>query len=567
MEEYRSGFLIMIMMVLVLLVGGTLLHNWGQAALENEPMSLLKSFEFVTQTMTTVGYGQEAGWNHPLMYVLAVTIQLAGISIVFMSIPVVVTPWLENRLQTEPPKQYEGPEDHLVITNYSSSLDDLLDELDRREHPYVILEEDKETARDLFRDDYNVVYGNAREPEDLEAVDITGASSVILEGTDQRNASVSLVVRELCQNEEEESIEIMAIARKTDRAIQLEQAGVDEVIYPREIIGEALADKALTGSSSSMDFEMLPEFEIREYPLLQHHPLVNKRLSSTRLPERFGVNPIGVWRMGQFHSLSEGVYLQSNDVLVVAGVEESLDELDEFLGSRSQWQQTGTGQDVMIIGFGQEGQAANRDLKEHGIEPTVVNDINLPDVDIVGDAMNEETLREAGIDEVDVVIITISLDDESVMVALLVDRLNPDAEVLVQVRTSPTVESAYRSGACYVQSLDEITSRMLVSRVFDENFLDFDLNIEFIRTNAGELAGERLGDVDLIDEYGVTPVGLERNEDTLELHDDDFVFREDDEILFVGFGDDIEGLCKEFDLDRLRIEEGEKSEQPEMANA
>lgn len=560
MKQYRRGFVLMISLILVLLVGGTLLHNWGQSALEQEPVSLLESLEFVTQTMTTVGYGQGAGWSHPLMYVLAISLQLTGISVVFLSIPVVVTPWLESRFQTQPPKEYQGSGDHVLITNYSTSLDDLLKEIRRRDLSYVILEEDRDIARDLLQDNYSVVHGNARDPDVLERVRVTEASTVILEGTDQRNASVALVIRELYSKHGCKPVETLAIAHDTSRALQLEQAGVDRVVYPREVVGEALAEKILKGSSTSMNLEMLSDFEIREYPLPKSHPLVNQSLESTQLTSRFGVNPIGVWRIGQFHTPSGALRLESNDVLVVAGHRRSLDELDDFLESRSSWETGGANQDVMIVGYGQEGRAAHRVLEENGIEPTVVNDVDGPEVDVVGDAMDEQTLRRAGIEDVDVVIVTISLDDESVMVALLVERLNPQAEVLVQVRTSPTVESAYRSGASYVQSLDQVTSRMLVSRLLGETFLDFDLNMECVRTTVGDLVGKTPGELNLVHEHGVLTVGVLRDGESLDCEEEGFRFRAGDEIVLVGVGKSLDAVFDQYNLRRLQ---GETSDTPE----
>lgn len=63
----------------------TVAYNLALAQLEGVSQSIFASFEFVIQTMTTTGYGQDSGlWSHPLMFLLVSLTQISGIGIGFL---------------------------------------------------------------------------------------------------------------------------------------------------------------------------------------------------------------------------------------------------------------------------------------------------------------------------------------------------------------------------------------------------------------------------------------------------------------------------------------------------
>ena len=53
----------------ILILVYTVIYNFALARLEGVNQSIFASFEFVVQTMTTTGYGQDSDlWSHPLVY-------------------------------------------------------------------------------------------------------------------------------------------------------------------------------------------------------------------------------------------------------------------------------------------------------------------------------------------------------------------------------------------------------------------------------------------------------------------------------------------------------------------
>ena len=76
---YLSGLAVLVLVY-------TLTYNVAMARLEGVNQSLFASFEFVVQTMTTTGYGQDSGiWSHPLTFPFVAGTQISGIAIGFFT--------------------------------------------------------------------------------------------------------------------------------------------------------------------------------------------------------------------------------------------------------------------------------------------------------------------------------------------------------------------------------------------------------------------------------------------------------------------------------------------------
>jgi len=78
------------------LVTFTLAYDADMSVFENRPRTLLQSFEVVFQTFTTVGYGEDAPWESPIMNLLVIGMQAAGIVLIVAALPVFVIPLIER---------------------------------------------------------------------------------------------------------------------------------------------------------------------------------------------------------------------------------------------------------------------------------------------------------------------------------------------------------------------------------------------------------------------------------------------------------------------------------------
>jgi len=550
MTNLNSGLWYLLTLTILIVIASTLLFYLGMNYLEHRPVTLIESLQFVTQTMTTVGYGEFTPWNTTAMQILVIITEIAGIAIVFLSIPTVVSPWIQERIALQPPSEYFGPTNHIIISEYTDLMDTLLDELESREIPYVLIDERREETSQLKQNGRTVMLGDASEPQTLEKAGINEARLAILDGADERNAMVALAMGEF-----DTELDIISVAGRTSRATHLSQAGVDEIIYPRELIGRELANHALKAVGKEFDFqdpELHKKLDIREFPVIPPSTFDGQTLESSQIRTRFGTNVVGVWRRGDFISHPPGKFkVRQGDILVATGTPDQLDQLEKRM-EISKTTGDATERNVVIIGFGNEGEAARSRLKEEGIDPTILNDVKRKHVDVVGNGMDEEALREANIQDADTVIICISRDEVTVMVTLMVRRMNPHAEILIQVNKEFVIEPIYRAGANYVESLTLITSRMLAGQALGEDLLSPELNIKIRHCGVGKLSGQTLGESTIAQDFNISIIALKRDEKIITDLTPDLTFEEHDEIYVCGTDEQVDRFARNFQVNESR---------------
>ena len=87
----------------VLIVAYALVYDYGMSAFEGEPETFLHSLQVVVEAFTTTGFGSDAPWTSPAMNLLVIAMDLTGVALIFLALPVVVFPLLEETLSTSAP--------------------------------------------------------------------------------------------------------------------------------------------------------------------------------------------------------------------------------------------------------------------------------------------------------------------------------------------------------------------------------------------------------------------------------------------------------------------------------
>jgi len=135
----------------VALIVTSLGYQWGMATYEGRPRTFLDSLQFTVEMFTTTGFGGDSPWESPQMHAYIIITDLLGMALLVGALPVVATPLLKAVLATSAPEQVdEDLTDHVVICSDTTRLDVLIDELDSREVPYVIVESDRDRADELY---------------------------------------------------------------------------------------------------------------------------------------------------------------------------------------------------------------------------------------------------------------------------------------------------------------------------------------------------------------------------------------------------------------------------------
>ena len=114
-----------------IMLGYALLYHWAMATYEGIDRTFLKSLQIVVETFTTTGFGSDAStWDTWQTNLLVIVMDLTGVVLIFLALPVLLFPMFEETISTTPPTAVDGVENHVVICAYSTRIEMLIDELE-----------------------------------------------------------------------------------------------------------------------------------------------------------------------------------------------------------------------------------------------------------------------------------------------------------------------------------------------------------------------------------------------------------------------------------------------------
>jgi Trk K+ transport system NAD-binding subunit len=484
---------------IVLLYTG--LYNYGMAALENRPQSVLRSFNAVIATMTTTGFGADAPWETGLMNMFLAVMQVTGVLIGFVTLRVLVIPLFE-RTPLKLDDRLSLKDDHVVVAEYQRDTEVLLDELEEYGVEYVLLDPDEEEAKRLSDEGYQAINGDPEELADLERASIRKASLLI---TDAGDRTASIVLSALGVNPE---LRVISFVPSTRRKAALAEIGVDRVVAPHALIARRLAEKATTPVSVDTD-ETDDAVDIREVLVRRDSPLHGVRVRDSPLADHSQLTLVAGWFDGELRlPPSPTDRLTPNTVLVVAGPTGAIDDVSNEVAGLRRLRPSEHSR-VIIAGFGEGGTAAIEALPG-GVDATTIDESPDCGPDVVGDVTEPETLRAAGIDTASALVMTVDDDATTLLAVAMARSLAPDLEILVRVTEAEKASAAFRAGADYVLSVQQVSARLVAAEVHGERVMDPVGQIRLVRADGDAFAGETLAENRGRPDRGWTVVALSR---------------------------------------------------------
>lgn len=522
------GYLGFVVLALVLTAFG---YQYGMRTFEGRPQTFLDSIQFAVEMFTTTGFGGDAPWTSPEMQLFITITDLLGMAVLVGALPVFVGPLLEQALSTSAPAEPETDlTDHVVICSYTSRAQELIDDLDSQDVPYVIVEPDRDRSNELYENDHQVIRADPESATGLEAARLADARALFADVSDQVDASIVLAAKEVA-----EDVPVVSVVEEPELAKYHRLAGADHVLSPRQLLGRSLAQKVTTALRSEVDeaVEINGELELVEVSIQHGSSLAGKSLADSTIRERSGVNVIGTWMRGEFiPAPAPETTLPAGTVLLVSGKPDQLTELVEMTQSSVRRFRTGR---TVVVGHGAVGRTVTNALSEADIGHTVVDVEEMPGVDIVGDATETDTLEAAGIEDAQTVVLALPSDTMTEFATLVVRDMAPDIEIITRVDDNANISKTYRAGADYVLSLATVTGRMSTSFLLDDrDRLSVDQQVEIRRVSAPNLAGQRIGTANIRERTGCTVIAIERGEYTQTEIDPETSISEGDNLVVVG---------------------------------
>jgi voltage-gated potassium channel len=216
----------------------------------------------------------------------------------------------------------------------------------------------------------------------------------------------------------------------------------------------------------------------------------------------------------------------------------------------------------IIVGYGRVGQMVFSEFCRQDVPSVIIeNDPqmlpalhkNCP-LAVEGSAIEDEVLLAAGIQTARGLVSTIPNESDSVYIALTARQLNPKLYVIARADSKAMEKKLLRAGADRVVIPHEIGGKRLALACLRPNVVDFmsmeasggklGLSIEEIEVpTQSPIAGQSLRHSDLRAKYGVTVVGIKKQQGDLELDPSgDIIIETGDVLVLIGKSDALENL-------------------------
>ncbi|MFC7185956.1 potassium channel family protein [Halorubrum yunnanense] len=530
--------------VLFVLIFTAVAYRYGMRVYEGDPRTMVEALRFSVEMFTTTGFGGDAPWESQQLNAFIAVMDLVGMVLLIGALPVVVTPLLEEAFSTSAPTSLDGEvSDHVVVCSDTSRATALLEELDSREIPYAVVEPDADRAVRLHEAGRTVIRVDPESVEGLAAANLADARALVTDVSDQVDASIVLAAKELAPD-----VRVISVVEDPDRERYHRLAGADEVLSPRSLLGESLAAKVTTALQTDIDEAVAigDSLQLSEVSIPHGSPLAGSTLADSGIRERAGVNVIGAWFNGEFDAAPPpDATLSAGTVLLVSGRPDQLERLVDLTNSATR--RFGAGETV-VIGYGQVGRTVTEVVADADLPVTVVDREDAEGVDVVGDATEPETLRDAGVESAQTVVLALPDDTTTEFTTLVVRDLAPNTQVLARVEETASVRKMHRAGADYVLSLATVTGRLSASTVIeDRDVLSLNQQIEVVRSRVPRLSGRTIGRANVRETTGCTVIAVERDggEVLTEIGPDTRIGT-DDRLVVVGTDEGIRSFERQF---------------------
>ncbi|EWT02358.1 potassium channel protein [Intrasporangium oryzae NRRL B-24470] len=179
---------------------------------------------------------------------------------------------------------------------------------------------------------------------------------------------------------------------------------------------------------------------------------------------------------------------------------------------------------IIICGYGRVGRAAAAQLIATGNDVVVIDSdesrlVGLTTPHLQGNALDDATLRAAGIAQARALIVALDTDTDTVYVTLSARALRPDLVIISRARTVDAKEKMVLAGATRAVNPQLIGGRRMASFALHRDVAEFldvvmhdediDYRIDQIRIPEGSsVSGRAIGELDLFQRSGAQVLGL-----------------------------------------------------------
>ena len=497
---------------------------------EQRPRTFVASLLWAAETLTSVGYGGDDHWDHPLVAMYVVSVQFFGQCLVFLVFPTILLPFLEERFETRLPRALPVRSDFVLIYRHGSAVESIIIDLIEHDVGVVVLEEDERVARQLHERGIDVVFGDFDEHEpDLSQ--LVGARALILNASDEDNAVLSLRARQLGYGGP-----IYAFVDAESHRRPMVLAGATAAFTPKHVLAAGLAAKASESIAPRVS-GLRPlggKLDVEEFRVHENSVLAGRTLSESDVRRQTGATIIGLWNNGGFTYLPPPqTRLEVGNIVLAVGASNALERLRKMAHVLPRHGP------IVVVGHGLVGERIVTMLREAG-ETVVVVDLREQDgVDVVGDALEPNVLEAGSVREAKAVILAIDSGSPTLLATALVRDIAPDVPIIARVDRTRNITRVHQAGADFALSVGQVASQLLTRELLGESTMVLEAHVRFIVARPRGIAGLGVKQTRMRERTGCAVVAVGRQDEILVQLGGGFTFRDGDSLYVCGPDDAI----------------------------
>ena len=450
----RKSLLVYVVATVLLVVVYSLVFLFLMVSAEGRSYTAVDAVYWVITTMTTQGVG-DIVFVSSIGRIFAVLVELSGIVLFFaILIPIVVAPVLQS-VQASVPTKSKAKE-HVLIAGYNSMVETIIEELDERSLPYLIIHDDKSVVQELVERKIPCIYGDPTDEVALQNAQISRAKKIVLNQSDEKNAIIALVAKKLT------AADIIGIVEDMANAVYLLYAGADKVVSPKQLLGIDIGHKAAMPITHQLigSTPLIGSLRIFELPVLGESGLNGSSIEDAKIRERTGATVIGIWKGAKLtFNPSASEIITDTTVLLLIGTKKQLNAAKELSICRPDSTYCAIRGHYIVAGYGDVGKRVSKVLRSNGIEHII---IDKHQGDVVGSSTDMAILKQAGIAEASTLLVTVNSDLDAIYTTLVARKLNPQMDIVCRAIRPQAVEKLYQAGADYVLSQSVVAGQVLV---------------------------------------------------------------------------------------------------------
>ncbi|TYL39171.1 metal transporter [Natronococcus pandeyae] len=527
MEDWRRrvGFALTAVAAIILVY--SIIYQWAMGTFEGREIPFYKAVQVVIESLTTAGFGGHAPWESTALNLMIIGMNLTGVLLVFLGLPLFAIPLLRQALQSGPPTT-SNLSDHVIICGHSARDDVLRKELDEVGIPCLFIEQDSDIVATLSDKGIDAVHGDPEEIETLRAANASTARALVADVSDEANPTVILSALRVNPD-----LKIISVVRDYKTAAYHEYSGADEVVLARQQLGEAFGMRARTSFAEKLRnvIHVENDYEITELLVQEESDLAGQTIRNADIFDLNDITIIGVWIGGKFVvSPDPDTVLEENTILLAAGGHGDFESVTARPIPTHHYPSH-----VIVCGYGTVGWSVAETLQEANITTSVIDQDDRDGIDVVGDATDPETYEAVDLEDAETIVLSLDDDTTTIYATLIIEQLAPEIEIIARADDPDTVWKLYNAGADYVLSLPTITGEILAAHLIEEvEIVTPQVQFEFVRSKAPSLVEKSLSDIDLRAQTGCTVIAIERDGELVTDLRPDFVIKEGDTLIAGG---------------------------------